>query len=268
MKKFFKIATTSCLAICLFIGGMVVLSGCNNNKETELSYGTVTRDPSQVGGATLSFVYDEATHTATFGGEGQQVAYYAADASLGREAGNRVGIQITAPESVKDFSKATITMNGKTHENGSFLDGDNFVWVYPNLNENKKSETIKIRWQENTKEQVYTVKVAEGTTFAPASSALPASNRTDLNNNNYNNNNYNNGVYNNNNNNNTGVNQMYNGRNYNGYNRNFNRIRNNYNGYNRMNRTTPNTQNPTVTPSVNPSVTDNGTTTDGIVTNR
>jgi len=256
MKKFLKIATTLCLTLCLFIGGMLVLSGCNNNKETELSYGTVTRDPSNVGGATLSFVYDSATHTATFGGVGQQVAYYSADASLGREEGNRVGIQITAPESVKDFSKATITMNGKTHENGSFLDGENFVWVYPNLSENKRSETIKIRWQENTKEQVYTVRVADGTTFAPASSALPASNRTDLNNNNYNNNNFNN--------NNSQVNEMYNGRSYNGYNRNFNRIRNNYSNYNRINRTTPNTQ----TPNVNPSVTNNDPTMDGLNNNR
>ena len=120
MKKFIKIATTLCLVICLFAGGALVLSGCGNN-ERDLNYGTVTRDPSQIGGASLSFVYDEKTHTATFGGEGQQVEYYEIDESVGRnEAGNRVGIKITAPEEVKDLTKSTITNNGKTYENGSF----------------------------------------------------------------------------------------------------------------------------------------------------
>lgn len=244
MKKFFKIATTLCLAVALFFGGAMVLSACNNNNETELSYGTVSRDPSQVGGADVSFVYDSSTHTATFGGEGQQINYYSADVNLGRTEGNRVGIQITAPESVKDLSKATLTYNGTTYENGSFLDGDNYVWVYPLVNENLKTQTIKIRWQEKTKEQVYTVKIADGTTFAPKSSALPAYNRpnltnNDFNNNNLNNNNFNNTTYNN------GVNQTYNGRAYNGYNRNFNRIRNNYNRQMPIMPNTPNVDNRT-----------------------
>ncbi len=215
MKKFFKIATTLCLAFCLFVGGALVLNGCN--KETELNYGTVTRDPSQTGGASLTFVYDKDTHTAIFGGEGQQVAYYDIDTTVGRnEAGNRVGIQITAPEEVTDLSKSTLTYNGTTYENGSFLDGDNYVWFYPLFTENIRTRTVKIRWQPNTKEQTYTVKLADGTTFASATSINPTNYDVRLNNNQ---NNYaqNNSMNN------------YNGRSYNGYNRNVNRIRNNYN---------------------------------------
>lgn len=212
MKKFFKIASCFCLALCLFVGGSLLLSACNN--KMDLAYGTVTRDPSQVGGATLSFVYDEKTHTATFGGAGQQVAYYLEDTALGREEGNRVGIQITAPEAVKDFSKAKITMGNNTYENGSFLDGDNYVWCFPKFTETKRIETIKITWTEDSKEQTYTVKLADGTTLAPRTTTNEPTSRNALNNNN---NYYNNGT-----------NDMYNGRYMNGYNRNFNRIRNNY----------------------------------------
>ena len=62
----------------------------------EYSYGMIERDNSLTGGD-LSFIYDENTHTAIFGGEGEIIAFYEEDRLAGLPKGNRIGFKIYAP---------------------------------------------------------------------------------------------------------------------------------------------------------------------------
>ncbi len=242
MKKFLKIAVSLCLIACLIVGSSLLLSACGD-KETELAYGTVVRDDAKTGGETLSFIYDSETHTATFGGEGEEILFYEADIDASRTAGNRVGVKITAPSGVTDFSTAKLVAGGKCYENGSFLTGNSFDYV-ADVSESKKEDEIKIRWQDGSKEQIYKIKIAGGTTFAGENNNEPTDEGTEPSTNN----NEPAGIgatfYNRNNTAQNGANTStattngstnYNGRAYNGYNRNVERIRENY----RINRIRP-----------------------------
>lgn len=225
MKKFLKIAVSLCLVACLVVGSSILLSACGN-KPTELAYGTVTRDDAKTGGVNLSFIYDSVTHTATFGGEGEEIVYYEADLEASRTAGNRVGIKITAPSSVTDYSTAKLIAGGKCYEKGSFLTGNSFVYV-ADVSEEKKEEEIKVTWQDGSKEQIYLIKIAGGTTLAKENNLTPEEPTTTTNEPAgtnapfYNRDNNTNGV-------NANSATTYNGRAYNGYNRNVERIRENY----------------------------------------
>ena len=152
------------LALCL----CVLLSGCGKT----LSYGKLERDSALTGG-NLSFVYDENTHTATFGGEGEVVAYYPAELKLGRSAGNRIGVKIYAPSEVTDYSKAKLNFEGSEYVGGSFMtmvydQVQNYFVLTPIVSENHRELKIHVTWQQDAEQQTYTVKIADGTKFASA----------------------------------------------------------------------------------------------------
>lgn len=105
----------------------------------------VARDPGSTGGSDLNF--DAATNT--FSGA---IDFYAADASVGRiEAGNYIGVQITAPESVAvDREKASFTYTNASGNQiligSQWLDGDDYVYYYPRVTEVNQEFVIVIDW--------------------------------------------------------------------------------------------------------------------------
>ena len=130
MKRFFKCGIAFSLAL---LSLMLVACGCSKNMEP---YATVTRTPDNTGGANLSFSYNTDTHTAWFGGEGETIDYYAENVGIGRSAGNRVGITITAPEEITTFDGFKLTIyEDKVYEglndNGkpTAFDGENYCEI-------------------------------------------------------------------------------------------------------------------------------------------
>ncbi len=136
----------------------------------EYSYGRIERDNSLTGGD-LSFIYDENTHTAIFGGEGEIIAFYEEDRLAGLPKGNRIGFKIYAPCDVQDFSKAKMTFQGKEYLAGSFMQTVydqtmNYFVLTPVVSKDNSSFDVKVVWNQNAKEQVYHIKIAQGTVFA------------------------------------------------------------------------------------------------------
>lgn len=157
----------SLIALLLLVTTLTV--GCGR----DYTYGKVERDSSKTGGA-LSFVYDEATHTATFGGEGEVVAFYPADEATGREKGNRIGFKIYAPCDVKDYSKAKLSFQGTEYVGGNFMqtiygESANYFVLSPLVSEDNREFDVKITWTQDAKEMTYKIKIAEGTRFAKES---------------------------------------------------------------------------------------------------
>ena len=143
-----------------------IVSGCGNKK---IDYAKLERDPENIGG-TLTFVYDEQTHTAYFGGENQVVQYYKEDIKNGYTPGCKVGIKIIAPSSLQDYSKSTLEINGIKYEEGSFLETvdeklQNFAYIYPTVSPDANNIKFKIKWGEKIKEQCYEVIIKKGTLF-------------------------------------------------------------------------------------------------------
>jgi len=124
--------------------------------------GTIERDPGDtgdvVGGTPL--VVNVAGDTVTFSGE---IAWYPADEALGRTAGNRVGVEINAPEGFLTPT-TTFTVFGNTYNWNDVNDGDNFVWIYPKVTEAPQSWDIVVTWQEGV-EQAFTIEVLESATL-------------------------------------------------------------------------------------------------------
>ena len=152
------------LALCL----CVLLSGCGKT----LTYGILERDSALTGG-NLSFVYDENTHTATFGCEGEVVAYYPAELELGRSAGNRIGVKIYAPSEITDYSKAKLNFEGSEYVGGSFMtmvydQVQNYFVLTPIVSENHRELKVYVTWLQDSEQQTYTIKIADGTKFASA----------------------------------------------------------------------------------------------------
>ena len=152
------------LALCL----CVLLSGCGKT----LSYGKLERDSALTGGK-LSFVYDENTHTATFGGKGEVVIYYPAEPELEKSAGNRIGVKIYAPSEVTDYSKAKLNFEGSEYVGGSFMtmvydQVQNYFVLTPIVSENHRELKVYVTWLQDSEQQTYTIKIADGTKFASA----------------------------------------------------------------------------------------------------
>ena len=161
------------LALGLSILSMT-LAACGCSKDT-VAYANVTRTPDNTGGSEITFSYDEDTHTAWFGGEGETIAYYPENAGIGRSAGCRVGITITAPEEITYYDGFKLTIYEDQVYEGldtfgkpNAFDGDNYMYIYPLVSDTQKEVSIKIKWNNDTAEQTYMIKVVDGTNFATA----------------------------------------------------------------------------------------------------
>lgn len=169
MKKLFKCGIAFSLAL---LSLTLVACGCSKDM---VAYANITRTPDATGGANVSFNYDVDTHTAWFGGNGETIEYYAENTAIGRSAGNRVGITITAPEEIESYEGFKLTIyEDKVYEGltdagiPTAFDGENFMYIYPLVSETQKEVSIKIKWNNDVEEQTYMVKVKDGTSFATA----------------------------------------------------------------------------------------------------
>lgn len=147
--------------VCLF-----AITACQH----DLPYSQVSRDSEMTGGS-LSFVYDNESHTAFFGGEGEIVQFYHADIAKGwKEEGCRVGVMLTAPSQVDDFESGSIWVDGEKIQGGEFF---NFVGetrvrrvnLTPIVSKEKSEIEIKIEWSDGVPAQVYKIQIKEGTQF-------------------------------------------------------------------------------------------------------
>lgn len=129
---------------------------------------------------------DETKKVITFGDVGQQIAYYEEDQNLGRAAGNRVGVTITAPTNAGDITNATVDiyLGGDLYkENLKWTDSietDGKLYWYPKITKDMLSatndtvvSTVSIKWGDDVATDVYTIKVAAGTTLQAAPSQDP-----------------------------------------------------------------------------------------------
>ena len=156
------------LLFTIFMILPLLMLGCG---EKNLEYSLVQRDEQNIGG-NLTFEYDNVTHVASFGGEGEIVEYYDYDIVRGfNRAGNRVGIKLTAPSSVKDFNTGSAILNKEKIVGGNFYRQVNNEKVgeavfYPLVDENNRKIELKITWEDGTAEQTYIILIRKGTKFA------------------------------------------------------------------------------------------------------
>ncbi len=95
-----------------------------------------------------------------------EIAWYPEDLAVGRAAGNRVGVEINAPDGY-DTTNSTFTFNGKTYNWVDVTDGDNYVWVYPLVTATPQHWDIVVSWNPGAV-QTFTVDVLTGSTLQPA----------------------------------------------------------------------------------------------------
>ena len=101
-----------------------------------------------------------------------EIAWYPADETVGRTAGNRVGVEINAPAGFLT-PNTTFTVFGNTYNWNDVNDGDNFVWIYPKVTEVPQEWDIVVTWQEGVTE-TFTVKVlADSTLQGPQGTIEP-----------------------------------------------------------------------------------------------
>lgn len=155
------------LVLVLLTIPVLFLSGCNGKT---LNYQAVERDNYNTGG-NLTFVYDELSHTATFGGEGEIVQFYSKDIAKGwTEEGCRVGVRILIPKEVDDFKSGWATLAGEKLNTEDFFvqtneNSSNYAVFHPIVSQEKSEIDLKIIWQEGFGEQNYHIVIKEGTTF-------------------------------------------------------------------------------------------------------
>ena len=139
-------------------------------QEKSFEYQTLQRDNYNTGG-NISFDYDEISHTATFGGEGEVVQFYAADIAKGwTEEGCRVGVKIIVPKGVEDFKSGNAVVGEeKLDADEFFVETEegiiNYAVFQPKVSQEKSKVELIITWQEGFKEQIYNIVIKEGTTF-------------------------------------------------------------------------------------------------------
>ncbi len=159
--KFLKSTLTIILVlVCLF------MCGC---KDKNLIQPTMERDNYNTGG-NLTFVYDEISHLAIFGGEGEVVQFYQEDIAKGwKEKGNRIGFQIFVPKGVKDYKSGCAYWNGEKLNPDDYItlqEGQNLVASFqPLVDKNKDKYDLKIVWEDGKNEQMYNIVIASGTFF-------------------------------------------------------------------------------------------------------
>ena len=152
--------------ICLF-----VISAC----QQDLPYQKLSRDDEMTGGS-LTFVYDNESHTGFFGGEGEIVQFYNADIAKGwKEDGCRVGVSLTAPSEVTDYESGSLWVDGEKIQGGEFYQtvGENKVGrvvLTPLVSEEKREIEIKVEWSDGIPEQVYKIQIKDGTQFMKTNS--------------------------------------------------------------------------------------------------
>lgn len=151
----------------LFILPCLILGGCQNKT---FEYQLLQRDNYNTGG-NLTFVYDEISHTAIFGGDGETVQFYSKDIAKGWDKeGCRVGVQIPLPNDVEDFKSGSAVLDGKKISAQEFVIHSDettpqYALFQPLVSKEKSQINLKVTWQDGFEEQSYLIIIKEGTEF-------------------------------------------------------------------------------------------------------
>ncbi len=159
--KFLKYSFLLALVIVCFS-----LCGC---QDKNLIQPNIERDNYNTGG-NLTFVYDEISHVATFGGEGEVVQFYEEDIAKGwDEKGNRIGFQIAMPKGDIEYKTGSAYFEDKKLNLNDIVklqEGQNMIAIFqPIIKKDKEKYTLKITWEDGKNEQIYHIVIASGTYF-------------------------------------------------------------------------------------------------------
>ena len=128
--------------------------------------GRIARDPGNTGGDLEVDVNDEGD-TITFEGE---IEWYSGDTTLGRAAGNRVGVQIKAPDGMTDLNNVKVKIGDEELEwtDGFYnigQDEDTFLW-YPLVTKPGQKFKAEVDWNnDGIFDQTFTVIISENATL-------------------------------------------------------------------------------------------------------
>jgi len=154
------------LVVFMFFAMFFTLNGCGLR---EVGSAKITRDDARTGGS-LSFVYDKKERIVYVGGDNDVIQFSSADEIKNLQAGNRVGLKVSAPDDVTDVKNATLEMNGVSYASGNFLESVNgekqrFFIIQPIFSEEVDKVKFVITWEEGTRKQEYQIQIVEGTRF-------------------------------------------------------------------------------------------------------
>ena len=127
--------------------------------------GTIERDPGFTGGNDLDV--NVVGSKITFNGA---IDWYKGDTTLGRTAGNMVGVKITAPSEYKasEIESAVVTIDTKApYVWKDILDGENYFYYYPTLTAENRTSTVTIKWEKGNT-QVFTIELDQNATLEKA----------------------------------------------------------------------------------------------------
>lgn len=144
----------------------LLLYGCNTKS---FDYQNVQRDNYNTGG-NLTFVYDEISHTAYFGGEGEIVQFYTQDVAKGwKDEGCRIGVKILVPNEVDDFKSGNVIVGDEKLNLEEVVlqvdDSVNYAVFQPIVSQQTRRLEIKITWQEGYQQQIYHIVIQDETIF-------------------------------------------------------------------------------------------------------
>lgn len=129
----------------------------------------IMRDPSNVGGTECNANINEAKTAIMFSGK---IDWYEEDDSLGRVAGNRVGVMIKFPEDITEeqLNELRIHIAGKVYVKDALdeHEGKKVLWYYPLVKSSEDSFMVKLVWGKETDNQIFWIFISPTTELKEA----------------------------------------------------------------------------------------------------
>lgn len=137
----------------------------------------IMRDPGNTGGSECICQVSE--NDVMFSGK---IDWYAEDESLGRVAGNRVGVMVKFPEDITDeqLAKLRINIGGKVYSQNALdeYEGKKVLWYYPLVKGDFQSFQIKLIWDPETEIEIFNIAIS-GTTVLKSEADMKKSAATE-----------------------------------------------------------------------------------------
>lgn len=134
----------------------------------------IMRDPSNVGGTECNANINEAKTAIMFSGK---IDWYEEDDSLGRVAGNRVGVMIKFPEDITEeqLNELRIHIAGKVYGKDALdeHEGKKVLWYYPLVKSSEDSFMVKLVWGKETDNQIFWIFISPTTELKEAETTKP-----------------------------------------------------------------------------------------------
>ena len=129
----------------------------------------IMRDPSNVGGTECNANINEAKTAIMFSGK---IDWYEEDDSLGRVAGNRVGVMIKFPEDITEeqLNELRIHIAGKVYGKDALdeHEGKKVLWYYPLVKSSEDYFMVKLVWGKETDNQIFWIFISPTTELKEA----------------------------------------------------------------------------------------------------